>query len=469
MQSRARGGDDLRTATIDTLYNDVDYTEPRDDPDFGLRGHDECAYIEYEYEEEESVDVPDAGSSDESLEISSAAAPRRSGPLPLHPDDALSQRQQADANFDALVVASDVKYGRRHLHDEELALCESLLDASDLNSAAALNMVLLRATNQNVGELLRAFCEVPRVQPTLESSCSKAGKAAPAYVVLTNTDSSSSGSSSPVISDGSEASPAGDPLLGGSLKRQRVVRDDEEPHLLEPVAGDASGEEEAVEEEEEEEEKEEEEEAAMDEEGAEADEPTGPAGCRFLQREAEASDGSDDDSADEDASDADSDGNLKGFTVKDDEASESNYETDEELETPPARRRQKGTREAAAAEALLGCRLEGLKVMRLEAQRARDVVDGEKTLELTGKHCHWRGVVLVGETAEGASAKGCAIGAVTLGECASLNRGSFEATAARHRALDFPPALAWLEQGTLHAQVRHPTQLPRLLTLPRLP
>ena len=70
----------------------------------------------------------------------------------------------------------------------------------------------------------------------------------------------------------------------------------------------------------------------MDEEGAEADEPTGPAGCRFLQREAEASDGSDDDSADEDASDADSDGNLKGFTVKDDEASESNYETDEELD-----------------------------------------------------------------------------------------------------------------------------------------
>ena len=47
MQSRARGGDDLRTATIDALYNDVDYTEPRDDPDFGLRGHDECACIEH--------------------------------------------------------------------------------------------------------------------------------------------------------------------------------------------------------------------------------------------------------------------------------------------------------------------------------------------------------------------------------------------------------------------------------------
>ena len=89
-------------------------------------------------------------------------------------------------------------------------------------------------------------------------------------------------------------------------------------------------------------------------------------------------------------------------------------------------RSRASTREAAAAEALLGCRLEGLKVMRLEAQRARDVVDGEKTLELTGKHCHQRGVVLVGETAKGASAKGCAIGAVTLGECASLNRGSFD-------------------------------------------
>ena len=37
MQSRARGGDDLRTNTSDALYNDVDYTEPRDDPDFGLR------------------------------------------------------------------------------------------------------------------------------------------------------------------------------------------------------------------------------------------------------------------------------------------------------------------------------------------------------------------------------------------------------------------------------------------------
>ena len=48
MQSRARGGDDLRTATIDALYNDVDYAEPRDDPDFGLRGLDDRACLECE-------------------------------------------------------------------------------------------------------------------------------------------------------------------------------------------------------------------------------------------------------------------------------------------------------------------------------------------------------------------------------------------------------------------------------------
>ena len=48
------------------------------------------------------------------------------------------------------------------------------------------------------------------------------------------------------------------------------------------------------------------------------------AGSRFLQDEADASDGSGDESADEHASDADSNGDLKGFTVPDDEASESN-------------------------------------------------------------------------------------------------------------------------------------------------
>ena len=63
------------------------------------------------------------------------------------------------------------------------------------------------------------------------------------------------------------------------------------------------------------------------------------AGSRFLQDEADASEGSDDESADEHASDADSNGDLKGFTVPDAEASESNHETDEEIEEPPARRR----------------------------------------------------------------------------------------------------------------------------------
>jgi hypothetical protein len=99
----------------------------------------------------------------------------------------------------------------------------------------------------------------------------------------------------------------------------------------------------------------------------EEEEPTVPAGaasrkggravgCRFLHREAEVSDGSEDDSAEEDASDADSDGNLKGFTVKDGDASESNHETDEELETPPAlRRRQKGRPRCVDWEAAARC------------------------------------------------------------------------------------------------------------------
>ena len=49
---------------------------------------------------------------------------------PLHPDDALSLRQHANAYFDALVVASDIKYGRLHPHDEVIALCESPTDTS---------------------------------------------------------------------------------------------------------------------------------------------------------------------------------------------------------------------------------------------------------------------------------------------------------------------------------------------------
>ena len=64
----------------------------------------------------------------------------------------------------------------------------------------------------------------------------------------------------------------------------------------------------------------------------------GRKGSRFVQHQAGHSSGSDGESATEDASDADSDGNLMGFTVPDDEASESDHETDEELEQPPARR-----------------------------------------------------------------------------------------------------------------------------------
>ena len=104
------------------------------------------------------------------------------------------------------------------------------------------------------------------------------------------------------------------------------------------------------------------------------------------------------------------------------------------------------------AEALLGMPLTSLKIMRLEAQRARDVVDGKKTLELTGRKTHERGVVLIGETADGAIAKHCAIGAVTLGECTRMTQEDFEATADRHHALDFAPAQAWLEKGTMYAQ-----------------
>lgn len=107
------------------------------------------------------------------------------------------------------------------------------------------------------------------------------------------------------------------------------------------------------------------------------------------------------------------------------------------------------------AEALLGMPLPTLKVMRLEAHRARDVVDGKKTLELTGRSCHVRGVVLVGETAEGAIAKSCALGAVTLGDCTRMSQQAFEATADRHHALGFAPAKAWLEKDTMYAQELH--------------
>ena len=119
----------------------------------------------------------------------------------------------------------------------------------------------------------------------------------------------------------------------------------------------------------------------------------------------------------------------------------------------------------AEAETVLGVSLTSLKIMRLEAQRARDVVDGKKTLELTGRQSRERGMVLIGETADGAIAKGCAIGAVTLGECTRMSQEAFKATADRHHALDFEPAQAWLEKGTMWGQelsgaVRFETPVP---------
>ena len=105
------------------------------------------------------------------------------------------------------------------------------------------------------------------------------------------------------------------------------------------------------------------------------------------------------------------------------------------------------------AEALLGVSLTSLQIMRIEAQRARDVVDGKKTLELTNGPCHKRSLVLVCEKAKGATAKGYVIGAVTLGECTHMSHEGFETTVDRHIATDFAPAQAWLEKGTLYAQV----------------
>ena len=160
------------------------------------------------------------------------------------------------------------------------------------------------------------------------------------------------------------------------------------------------------------------------------------------------------------AEDDDGDGEDSAYESREDDSSQSEDESDEESQVASvtsadneARCETSGRDEA---EALLGMPLTSLKIMRLEAQRARDVVDGKKTLELTGRSCHERGVVLIGETADGAIAKGSVIGAVTLGECASMGREGYEATVDRHHALDFAPAKAWLDKGTLYAQVRAP-------------
>ena len=232
-------------------------------------------------------------------------------------------------------------------------------------------------------------------------------------------------------------SPTPSPPPSPLLRAIRVCADFESPPKMWVCAGDASGEAgsegDASD-------------AESGEEGASAEEGSlkradsarkakGRKGSCFVQHQAGHSSGSDE-SATEDASDADSDGNLMGFTVPDDEASESNHETDEELEQPPARRRLQRNRACdaatAAAEARLGRKLGGMKVMRLEAQRAQEVVSGEKTLELTGKRCHVGGLILIGETANGATAPSCAIGAVTLGPTA-LTRVSAGSSSSRSR------------------------------------
>ena len=87
---------------------------------------------------------------------------------------------------------------------------------------------------------------------------------------------------------------------------------------------------------------------------------------------------------------------MDGFVVKDEEATSSDYETEEE-EEPIAHgrlRRVSDSVEREAAEALLGRSLEGLSIVRLEAPRARDVVAGAKTLELTEGPCNKRGLTL---------------------------------------------------------------------------
>ena len=116
--------------------------------------------------------------------------------------------------------------------------------------------------------------------------------------------------------------------------------------------------------------------------------------------------------------------------VNDEEATSSNYESDDE-EAPPIThgrlRRGSDSVERIAAEAQLGRSLEGLNIMLLEASQACNVVDGLKVLELTEGPLNQRGLTLVGETAVGADARSCIIGAVSLGECGPMSRDEFDA------------------------------------------
>ena len=73
------------------------------------------------------------------LPAPSAAPARECWPPPLRLDDAVALRERSAAIFDALVTASDVKYGRLHPHDEELARVEQLLESSAPKARVALD------------------------------------------------------------------------------------------------------------------------------------------------------------------------------------------------------------------------------------------------------------------------------------------------------------------------------------------
>ena len=177
-------------------------------------------------------------------------------------------------------------------------------------------------------------------------------------------------------------------------------------------------------------------------------------GCDdYVDREAGCSD--DDDDADDDDDEA---GSLNEFVVNDEEATSSNYESDDE-EAPPIThgrlRRGSDSVERIAAEAQLGRSLEGLNIMLLEASQACNVVDGLKVLELTEGPLNKRGLTLVGETAVGADARSCIIGAVSLGECGPMSRDEFDAEETMHPTHDFAQARVWLDSGSLHATKLH--------------
>ena len=110
MQSRARGGDDLRTATIDALYNDVDYTDPRDE-DASSEPVD-CVPLRVQHQPAEMKDSDRSRSPSPSRSRSQPAPPRRVAPPPYHPTLAprgysINNRVMRRAVADALELQGD--------------------------------------------------------------------------------------------------------------------------------------------------------------------------------------------------------------------------------------------------------------------------------------------------------------------------------------------------------------------------